>query len=145
MGTDERAEAGHGCPPDEIGSDYGELISCRELPSTDSSERFMASLRCTVVDRPARLSAVLRIRRATGLRAVAARVNWLVMATTPLATGRRFASYSSRSTTPAGPWVASTRYRASTTASWIPVFMPCPPAGLCTCAASPARNTDPRR
>ena len=34
-------------------------------------------------------------------------------------------------------------FQARLNASWIPVFMPCPEAGLCTCAASPATNTRP--
>jgi hypothetical protein len=32
---------------------------------------------------------------------------------------------------------------ARATASWMPVFMPWPPAGLCTWAASPARKIRP--
>jgi Copper chaperone PCu(A)C len=39
--------------------------------------------------------------------------------------------------------MVSVRAWASDTLSWMPVFMPCPPAGLWTCAASPQRSTLP--
>ena len=41
--------------------------------------------------------------------------------------------------------VTAASFQPRLKASWMPVFMPCPPAGEWTCAASPASNTRPTR
>ena len=58
-------------------------------------------------------------------------------------TGSRSDSY--ESSRPGRPRAASAIFSPRFHASWMPAFMPCPPAGLWAWAASPARNTDPIR
>ncbi|KJY47758.1 hypothetical protein VR46_01750 [Streptomyces sp. NRRL S-444] len=68
-----------------------------------------------------------------------------VSARTSAATGSRSASYASSTSSPARPARAAASVRLRAAASWMPVFMPSPPAMGWTCAASPARNTRPSR
>jgi hypothetical protein len=57
--------------------------------------------------------------------------------------GQRSLWYVSRSAVGARPAITSASFQARFAASWRPVFMPCPPAGLWMWAASPATNTRP--
>ena len=61
------------------------------------------------------------------------------------ATGWRSAWYDSSSSGLPTPCCTSASFHARLNASWIPMFMPWPPAGLWMWAASPARNTRPVR
>lgn len=58
-------------------------------------------------------------------------------------TGTRSCPYVAISSGPACPRAAIASFQARLYASWTPVFMPCPEAGLCTWAASPATKQRP--
>ncbi|MGX1252308.1 hypothetical protein RKD48_004819 [Streptomyces ambofaciens] len=60
-------------------------------------------------------------------------------------TARRSESYESRIGSPNSPRTTPDSFHARLNASCMPVFMPCPPAGLITWAASPARKQRPLR
>ena len=83
-------------------------------------------------------------QRANGLRGGGQSGEPVSSATTCMASARLAAAYSSSlSSRPSRS--ATDSASPSVTASRRPRFMPCPPAGLCVCAASPASSTRPAR
>ena len=51
--------------------------------------------------------------------------------------------YESSKTSRPKPRITRASFQVRLKASWMPVFIPCPPAGLCRCAASPATKQRP--
>ncbi len=126
--------------------DYGDPAAPSRiaLRGESSSAIFRASAWLRKGRCPTTLIAALRSVRVAGEPSVAMRVMRSVNATTPAATLCRSAAHAS-SFVASAPASTSASRPASDIASWMPVFIPWPPAGLCTWAASPQSRTRPLR